>query len=101
MRPGESPGDDDRRLPEGERRIGERLAGRAQSRTTRPVPPTGTHEARRAALQTILDDARRRGCKESERLALAWIDDEYVSRAHLRAEDREIKRLRRWLREAA
>ena len=26
MRPGESPGDDDRRLHEGERRIGERLA---------------------------------------------------------------------------
>lgn len=35
MRPGESPGDDDRRLPVGERRIGERLAGHAQS-TTKP-----------------------------------------------------------------
>jgi hypothetical protein len=34
-------------------------------------------------------------------LALAWLDDEYVSQAHVRAEDREIKRLRRWLREAA
>jgi hypothetical protein len=48
-----------------------------------------------------LKDARRRGNEADERLVLAWRDDEFVSRAHLRAEDREIKRLRRWLREAA
>ncbi len=69
--------------------------------SVRIEPPTGSHAERQRQLRRLLEDARRRGNEEDERLALAWIDDEFVSRAHLRAEDREIKRLRRWLREAA
>jgi hypothetical protein len=34
VKPGESPGDADRRLPEGKRRIGERLAGQLKNTTT-------------------------------------------------------------------
>lgn len=63
--------------------------------------PTGPHSEREKALRIVLADARRRGCKDSERLALAWLDDEYVSQSHVRAADREIRRLRRWLRDAA
>jgi succinate dehydrogenase flavin-adding protein (antitoxin of CptAB toxin-antitoxin module) len=63
--------------------------------------PTGTHPERQDQLRRLLYDARRRGNKEDERLVLAWLDDEFVSRAHVRAEDREIKRLRKWLRAAA
>ncbi len=63
--------------------------------------PTGSHPDRQQQLEALLRDARRRGNAADERLVLAWKDDEYVSRAHQRAEDREIKRLRRWLREAA
>ncbi len=69
--------------------------------SVRSEPPTGSHAERQQALRRLLDDARRRGNKEDERLVLAWKDAEYVSRAHERAEDREIKRLRKWLREAA
>ncbi len=69
--------------------------------SVRSEPPTGSHAERQQALRRLLDDARRRGNKEDERLILAWIDNEFVSRAHERAEDREIKRLRKWLREAA
>jgi hypothetical protein len=63
--------------------------------------PSGSHHERQQQLNLMLQDAIRRGNEDDRRLVLAWKDDEYVSRAHLRAEDREIKRLRRWLREAA
>ncbi len=68
--------------------------------SVRSEPPTGSHAERQRQLRRLLEDARRRGNKEDERLVLAWVD-EFVSRAHLRAEDREVKRLRRWLQEAA
>lgn len=64
-------------------------------------PPTGPHAERQQRLQALLQDARRRNNKEDERLVLSWVDDEFVSRAHQRAADREIVRLRRWLRDAA
>jgi hypothetical protein len=67
------PGEDDRRLPEGERRIGERLAGQLKS--------------------TTID--------RDERARLAAQDEQYVRRSFLRMVDPEIVRLRRLLREVA
>ena len=66
-----------------------------------PDPPTGSHAERQQRLHELLLDARDRGDLYDERLVFGWIDDEYVSRAHVRATDREIVRLRRWFREAA
>ncbi len=64
-------------------------------------PDAHRNEIRQAHLQALLEDARRRNHKDDEALVLSWLDDEFVSRAHLRAADREVVRLRRWLREAA
>lgn len=65
------------------------------------VRVTDPYAIRQAHLRALLEDARRRDNWEDEQLVLKWIDDEYVSRAHLRAQDRDIVRLRRWLRDAA
>ncbi len=63
-----------------------------------PERPTGSHSAQEQAL-------RRAIAKEKDpttlRILHAFLDDLFVSKAHLRAADPEIKRLRRWLREAA
>lgn len=58
---------------------------------------TDRHADQQRQLRQALADARRRNNKKDEALVLRWLDDLFVSRAHLRAEDREIVRLRRWL----
>lgn len=60
--------------------------------------PTGTHYDRERALRRAMD---RETDPAKLRLLRAWADDEYVSQAHRRAADPEVRRLRRLLREAA
>ena len=60
--------------------------------------PTGTHSERERALRRAI---ARETDPATLRLLIAWADDEYVARAHRRAADPEVRRLRRQLREAA
>ncbi len=57
--------------------------------------PTGTYPERQRAL---LLDARRRNDTDAERRVCHRLDDEFVARAHLRAADPEVRRLRRLVR---
>ncbi|MCW2608729.1 MAG: hypothetical protein JWO60_3422 [Frankiales bacterium] len=64
------------------------------------VPPV-TRRSRPEQLRDALLDARRRGDTEAAALLAAWLDDEYVGRAHRRALDPEVARYRRLTRGVA
>ncbi len=58
------------------------------------------HEQERR-LRGELQDALRRGDARAARSVCRRLDDLYVSQAHVRAADPEVRRLRRQVREAA
>ncbi len=58
----------------------------------------GSRAARLGVLRQHLAEARRRGDTDAERCACRHLDDDYVARAYVRAEDREVRRLRHLVR---
>lgn len=68
------------------------------TRIALPPRPVGTRSEQETAIRKALLHARD---PEVIRVLHSWLDDCYVGDAHRRAADREIARLRRWLREAA
>ncbi len=63
--------------------------------------PAGSYAERQHALRLQLLDARRRGDTEQARRVCRRLDNLFVARAHHRAGDPEICRLRRQVRAAA
>lgn len=105
------PGNDERRPVGGGESSNEEQAGEATGNgTPRPRQPGGIdalsylrreHAERERQLRKALADAVRRQHEGDQRLLLAWLEELYTARSFLRAEDREVIRYRRLLREAS
>ncbi len=63
--------------------------------------PTGTRAEWPGLLRQRLAEARRHGDAEQARRVCQLLDNDFVSRAYHRADDPEIRRLRRQVRAAA
>jgi hypothetical protein len=66
-----------------------------------PAASNGTHAERQRRLRLLLADARQRRDTAAEQIIAEWLDAGYVAQSHKRADDSEIRRLRRLVRQSA